>query len=332
MANNLVYDNENNHTLSNAQTVTIDDIVYGKIASSSEIDFYRIVFNGSGKVTFRLNIPANAKYYMRLMDANVNVLAEVGGDVGVQRNIEYSVEANVPYIVRINASNSTNIVPNAYYNLQFIPKVATNISINLSKSITFGEEPASYTYAVTPSDAYVDMNITNTNNNININSHYIQAVNHGMDTIVITDNLSGICRSADIMSMPTPEAVPQKASGYCFASCLHTLDKMWGGTYNQDDPGIRSDGKVLINNSIVRWELGGATCQSIKNAIDEGNYCLVYITGRYEHWVIAYYASSASTEGIKVIDTNHPSNSTLAAAMDHHGSNTISQNRITYKA
>ena len=105
-----------------------------------------------------------------------------------------------------------------------------------------------------------------------------------------------------------------------------------GGTYNQYDSGIGSDGKVLINNSIVRWDFGVATCQAIKYAIDRGNYCLVYITGGYPHWVIAYYASSASNEGIKVIDTNNPSNNTLAEAMDYHGSETLSENRITRKA
>ena len=332
MATNTVYDNENNHNLSNAQTVTIDDIVYGKIATLSEIDFYRVVFSGSGNITFRLGIPANAKYYMRIMDENVNVLAEVGGDIGAQRNIEYPVQANVPYIVRINASNSTNIVPNAYYHLQFIPTIATGISINLSRNITFGEEPASFTYAITPLNSYVDIDICNTDNNININGNIVRAVNHGMDTITVTDNISGISKSTNIMSMPTPVAIPQKDNGYCFASCLQTLDNMWGGTYTQDDPGIRSDGYVLVNNSIVRWTTGGTTCQAIKNAIDGGNYCLVYITGGYPHWVIAYYASSASPEGIKIIDTNHLSNDTLADAMDYHGSETISDNRITYKA
>lgn len=336
MADKAVFSNGNNHSFNTAQELHINEIVYGNMTSVNIDDYYKINFSGSGQMQFLLKISDDTRYNMYIYEeGNLTThIAHMGGDPGNDRSITRLVE-NKTYYIKIYAydANSINHNTSGYdYNLQFIPTVATGISINLSRNITFGEEPASFTYAITPVNSYVDIDVYNTGNDININGNIVRAVNHGMDTITVTDNISGISKSTNIMSMPTPVAIPQKDNGYCFASCLQTLDNMWGGTYTQDDPGIRSDGYVLVNNSIVRWTTGGTTCQAIKNAIDGGNYCLVYITGGYPHWVIAYYASSASPEGIKIIDTNHLSNDTLADAMAYHGSETISENRITYKA
>lgn len=201
MATNIVYDNENNHTLSNAQTVTIDDIVYGKIATISEIDFYRVVFSGTGLVTFKLNIPANAKYYMRILDENVNVLDEAGGDIGDPRTIERTVQANTTYIVRINASNSTNIVPNAYYNLQFIPKQVTSVSLSIT-GLEGGEiaknNTATLSCTYEPEDAYADFTYATTKNKVSITGNTLRAVANGDDIITVSNYGSTIIDSEDL--------------------------------------------------------------------------------------------------------------------------------------
>lgn len=131
--------------------------------------------------------------------------------------------------------------------------------------------------------------------------------------------------------MNAPNIVKQKASGYCFAACLQSLDNMWGGTYTQDDPGINSNGFVSTNNSNVRWTTGTASYQGIKNAIDDGSYCLVYMTGKYNHWVVAYAASGASAEKIDVMDPYKGELITLKRAMDIQTASTIAENRKAYK-
>ena len=68
--------------------------------------------------------------------------------------------------------------------------------------------------------------------------------------------------------MNAPTIVQQKRSGFCFAACLQSLDNTWGGTYNQDDPGIDQEtGYVNTNNSIVRWNAGTASYSGIKGYV-----------------------------------------------------------------
>lgn len=106
---------------------------------------------------------------------------------------------------------------------------------------------------------------------------------------------------------------------------------MWGGTYTQDDPGINSNWYVQTNNSIVRWNSGTASYQGIKDAIDAGSYCLVYMTGKYNHWVVAYAASAASADKIDVMDPYNGDLITLKRAMEIESATTISDNRKAYK-
>lgn len=134
-------------------------------------------------------------------------------------------------------------------------------------------------------------------------------------------------------SLTTPDVVQQKKSGFCFAACLQSLDNMWGGTYTQDDSGInQSTGYVRVNNSNVRWNSGEASYEGIKSAIDNGSYCLVYMTGKYSHWVVAYAATGASASEISVMDPYNGELITLARAMQIESADTISQNRVAYKA
>lgn len=138
--------------------------------------------------------------------------------------------------------------------------------------------------------------------------------------------------SRSAYALTAPDIVKQKKSGFCFAACLQSLDNMWGGTYTQDDSGInQSTGYVSSNNSIVRWTDGEASYAGIKKAIDDGSYCLVYMTGKYNHWVVAYEATGASASKINVMDPYNGELITLERAMQIESATTISQNRVAYK-
>lgn len=133
------------------------------------------------------------------------------------------------------------------------------------------------------------------------------------------------------VNLSAPPCVEQKARGFCFAACLQSLDNMWGGSYTQNDSGInQSTGYVQVNNSNVRWTIGTASYSGIKAAIDDGSYCLVYMTGTYSHWVVAYSASSATASGIMVMDPYTGSTRTLKQAMCDQSATAISQNRVAY--
>lgn len=134
------------------------------------------------------------------------------------------------------------------------------------------------------------------------------------------------------VNLSAPPCVEQKARGFCFAACLQSLDNMWGGSYTQNDPGInQSTGYVETNNSIVRWNEGEESYEGIKEAIDDDSYCLVYMVGKFSHWVVAYSATAASDDDIMVMDPYTGTTRTLADAMSTQSATYIAENRVAYK-
>lgn len=117
------------------------------------------------------------------------------------------------------------------------------------------------------------------------------------------------------MALSAPNTVKQKKGGFCLAACYQSLDNTWGGNYTQDDSGIdQNSGYVNYNNSLVTYETVTASYSGIKNIIDEGNYCLMYMNG-YGHWVVAYAATATSADSIDVMDPYEGNLITLEKAM-----------------
>lgn len=113
MANNIIYEGSGfNNTRSTAETMTINDIVYGKLSSLNDSDCYKITFSGSGKVTFRLNMPSNTDYKIRIFkgETSTTVTAEDLSTTINQKNVPVTVEKNSTYYIIIapNASNAIN--------------------------------------------------------------------------------------------------------------------------------------------------------------------------------------------------------------------------------
>ena len=130
--------------------------------------------------------------------------------------------------------------------------------------------------------------------------------------------------------MKAPIKVKQKQSGFCYAACLQSLDNSSGGKYSQDDPGIdQTTGWVRTNASRIRWRVGKATYDQIKSTLDSGSYCLVYITGKYRHWVVAYAADAATADKIYVMDPYRGEYITLQRAMQIHSAYTLTELRVT---
>lgn len=119
-----------------------------------------------------------------------------------------------------------------------------------------------------------------------------------------------------MMIMNAPPTVKQKQGGFCLAACIMSLDKLWGGNWNQDSKDIEPSGWVKgSQTSKVTWTTVAGTLSGIKSCIDAGNYAIVHISGGHGHWVIAYSASSVTEDGIMVMDPVGGNLITLKKAM-----------------
>ena len=128
--------------------------------------------------------------------------------------------------------------------------------------------------------------------------------------------------------MKAPIKVKQKQSGFCYAACLQSLDNSSGGKYNQDDSGIdQKTGWVRVNSSRVRWRAVKSAYYELKSTLDAGSYCLVYITGKYRHWVVAYAADAPVADKIYVMDPYRGEYITLQRAMQIHSAYTLTEVR-----
>ena len=322
MANNIVNDNNNNHTFYTAQNVTIDDIVYGKIAALSELDFYRVVFSGSGNIEFRLNIPANAKYRMWLLDEDINILDDVNGDIGERRSIIYNVQANTPYIIRIGASNSTDIEPDGYYNLQFIPEELINMTVVLSNSTIKPDLSSNYSISLNPANAYHKIDLTYNAGIVSVSSTNLSGniffKSNGNTVITFRDTISNISVSRNIESKAeltiwnfNKEYIGNdqciKDAG-CAVCCAADIVSFYNGSpislrNLRDDYGVYNSGNATCHwDKMPECELYSPTtsiplttaglCSAVKAQIDSGHPVLLHYTSQhnaqYGHWIVAY--------------------------------------------
>lgn len=68
-------ESEPNNSFSAADTINSDDDVYGKISSSSDIDYFKVKFSAAGKANFWLGqIPSGCDYDLYVYDENYNLL------------------------------------------------------------------------------------------------------------------------------------------------------------------------------------------------------------------------------------------------------------------
>lgn len=116
MSSGIMEESESNNTYSSADTIYDDYDVYGYISSTSDIDYFKIKFSTAGSVNFWLgNIESDCNYNMQILNSsNVNI----GGSYNAMGNDEsvmnFNVDANVWYYIRINSAENTFDTSNPY--------------------------------------------------------------------------------------------------------------------------------------------------------------------------------------------------------------------------
>ncbi len=105
-----LYESESNNTYSTADQTCDDYNNYGKISSTSDIDWWKITFNYDGKANFYLgNIPTNCNYNLRLYSSNgTTLLASSTNGGNASELITYAVNANTTYYMRIYSSSGSS--------------------------------------------------------------------------------------------------------------------------------------------------------------------------------------------------------------------------------
>lgn len=217
MADRVVFSNGNNHSFDTAQELHINEIVYGNMTSVDIDDYYKIHFNGSGTMQFLLKINKNTRYNMYIYEEGnyTTHIAHMGGNLGSERKIIRPVE-NKTYYIRVYAYNADSIDHNTAgydYNLQFIPTVATGISLNFSDNQYIRTSSVDLEYTTTPSNAYVQCIFQSCDSAVTVNdNNTLQASKDAATIVTVTDLYNGESDSKlvifELHSAPYNVAIP----------------------------------------------------------------------------------------------------------------------------
>ncbi len=63
---------ENNNLRTNADLISDNDTVTGILSSRNDVDCFKVNFTNNGSVTFRLTIPSDVDYRIRIFDGVEN--------------------------------------------------------------------------------------------------------------------------------------------------------------------------------------------------------------------------------------------------------------------
>ena len=116
MSSGTKWEAESNNTYGLADTIYDDYDVHGYISSTSDVDYFKIKFSNAGSVNFWLgNIENDCNYNMQILDSSNQ---NIGGSYNAMGNDEsvmnFNVDANVWYYIRINSAENTFDTSNPY--------------------------------------------------------------------------------------------------------------------------------------------------------------------------------------------------------------------------
>lgn len=117
-ASGTKYESESNNTYSTATTTFNDYDSYGRISSTSDIDYWSVQFSKSGTANFYLgNIPSGCNYDMRVYSSNGTTLLGSSTNSGnTYELLRLTVAAGTRYYIRINSVSGYST--SAYYQLR----------------------------------------------------------------------------------------------------------------------------------------------------------------------------------------------------------------------
>lgn len=101
------YETESNNTRSTANQVVQDETIYGTISSSSDVDYFKVVFPTSGKANFWLgNIPAGKDYDLYVYNSNGTEIGSSTGTSSAELVSKIVVNAGETYYFKVTGYNS----------------------------------------------------------------------------------------------------------------------------------------------------------------------------------------------------------------------------------
>jgi hypothetical protein len=106
---------ESNDTMSTANSVNQDDTIYGKISSSSDIDYFKVVAGLSGYMNFWLgDIPSGKDYDLYVYNSSGTLLGKSIGTTSQELVSNISVTKNSTYYFQVVGFNGSHDANNKY--------------------------------------------------------------------------------------------------------------------------------------------------------------------------------------------------------------------------
>ena len=108
------YESESNNTTTTADQTWDDDDMYGNISTSSDVDYYKVMFSSNGNANFWLGgIPTNCDYDLKLYDSNgsTQLASSAKGSNTDELISQYAITANKWYYIKVysySGSSSSN--------------------------------------------------------------------------------------------------------------------------------------------------------------------------------------------------------------------------------
>jgi len=124
-ATSSISESENNNTFSTANPITTNNIVSGKLSTTSDVDYFKFTTTEGGYVNIMLSVPSNANYNFKLYSSSNNLLAtSSSSSTGVGERLTYLCSAGQTYRIQVYAGGTT--VSTSNYNLYVTPLMKMN--------------------------------------------------------------------------------------------------------------------------------------------------------------------------------------------------------------
>ena len=102
---------ENNNLRTNADLISDNDTVTGILSSRNDVDCFKVNFTNNGSVTFRLTIPSDVDYRIRIFDGVENDATCIGqdirtGNLGITRTVTAVIDTAHTYYIVISPNTT----------------------------------------------------------------------------------------------------------------------------------------------------------------------------------------------------------------------------------
>ncbi len=102
---------ENNNLRTNADLISDNDTVTGILSSRNDVDCFKVNFTNNGSVTFRLTIPSDVDYRIRIFDGVENDATCIGqdirtGNLGITRTVTKVIDTAHTYYIVISPNTT----------------------------------------------------------------------------------------------------------------------------------------------------------------------------------------------------------------------------------